>query len=231
MIRDLAELLVTKPRAKGFGLAARLAVPLTLILLSLLAAIVRKDSSTLFYAFSLAFTSGLIAYNSGLARLLKGVQLILLFILLGLLINVLALATGLTPISIENVLTGALRLSAIAFAAILLFQWVGIEEWVYLFSSTGADGFAKILALSMIQLPLTLRAFSEALLSVRIKYGGKYFTRILNPLLLHAMSTARSVSETLLIYGTPAPVKTRLLSGRDILLYAGVSAIALSLLV
>uniref|UniRef100_A0A7C2BKE2 Energy-coupling factor transporter transmembrane protein EcfT n=1 Tax=Thermosphaera aggregans TaxID=54254 RepID=A0A7C2BKE2_9CREN len=231
MIRDLAELLVTKPRARGFGLAARLTIPLTLIVLSIIVAVVRKESSTIFYASSLVFTSGLLAYNSGLTRLLKGVQLILLFILLGLFINIVALAAGLTPLSLEKVLTGALRLSAIAFAAILLFQWVGIEEWVYLFSSAGAEGFARILALSMIQLPLTLRAFSEALLSVRLKYGGKYFTRILNPLLLHAMNTARSASETLLIYGPPAPVKTRMWRERDILLYAGLSAIALSLLV
>jgi hypothetical protein len=231
LIKDLAELLVIKPRARCFSLAARIIAPAVLITASILVAAVKRESSTVFYAFTIVFTSGLLAYNSGFAELVKGVRLILLFILLGLLINMLALATGLTPLSIERVLTGALRLSAIAFTAILLFQWISVEEWISLFSSAGAEGFARILALSITQLPLSLRAFSEALLSVRIKYGGKYFTRMLNPLLLHAINTARSVSETLLIYGPPAPVKAEAWRWRDIVLYAGVSAVTLTLLI
>lgn len=122
--------------------------------------------------------------------------------------------------SIEKILMGAVRLSTIAFSAILLVQWVRVEEWMYLLSKAGLNNVARALALSIIQLPLTLAAFSEASLSIRLKYGGRSIARVLHPLILHTLYTARNISESLLIYGFPDPGKPVLFRRNDVLLIA-----------
>ncbi|MEM0506485.1 MAG: hypothetical protein QXW58_04435 [Thermosphaera sp.] len=230
MIRDLAELLTIKPSSKSFGLVTRVTTPLSVIIFSLAAALLKGPSQPWFYLLALVFTGSLLAYSTGLSKLFKGIQLILLFIALGVLVNIISIVTGLTPLSIEKILIGAVRLSTIAFSAILLVQWVRIEEWMYLLSKAGLNNVARALALSIIQLPLTLAAFSEASLSIRLKYGGRNIARMLHPLILHALYTARNISESLLIYGFPEPAKPVLFRRSDVLLIAlliGLGSVAL----
>ena len=172
----------------------------------------------------------LIAHSAGgVKRVVGSLKLVLLFIVVGLAVVMLARALGLPAGSPLAALVGSVRIAALVIALSLVLQWVSLRELRWILERFGLRKASIALSMVLVQLPLTISVFSEALTTVRLKYGRRFPTSFAKPLLYHAMTNSRAFVESFYLHGVP-PAKVKLeFSALDVLVVC-TSTLGLALL-
>ncbi|MEM3805831.1 MAG: hypothetical protein QXM43_06155 [Desulfurococcaceae archaeon] len=157
----------------------------------------------------------------GLRIVLEGIRLFLLFTLAGALVFYLSYILGWLAPDPVNIPVGALRLVAFFLSFSLFFQVLSLEEWRYVFSKIGLKTQSHLLSVTAAHIPVLLNYLSESAVAIKLKFKGKKLYKLVVPLILLSLYTARGLYEAHLIYGaTLRPrVKFTIFKKKDVLLY------------
>jgi hypothetical protein len=229
MLRELSYLLVHSKKLEDYGVVPRLVASTALLMLLLLSRF--SGSSTteaLRMLVILAAALSLSSIAKGFKAVASGLKLVLVFTIVGFAIFYLNSLFGLARPSLEYVVLGSLRIVAFFACFSLFFQLLSPREWRVVLSKLGARRLSVLYSIALIQVPVVLFYLSEAVTTIKLKYGGKRLYRAAVPLVLFSVHTSRSLYEAHLVYGYgEGPARLALLGKMDwrlVLLLAAVLA-------
>ncbi|MEM1628853.1 MAG: hypothetical protein QW551_06240 [Desulfurococcaceae archaeon] len=223
MLRSLSYLLVQSRKLEQFSTLSRLFTALFILAYltytrfeaGLRAEIIRT-------ALVLSIVLAISTLIRGVRVVLEGTRLILLFTVAGALVFYLSHFMGWLAPDPVNIPVGALRLVAFFLSFSLFFQVVSLEEWRYVFSKMGLKTQAFMLSVTIAHIPVLLNYLSESAVAIKLKYRGRKLYKLVIPLILLSLYTARGLYEAHLIYGATLRPRIRFtfFKKKDILLYS-----------
>ncbi|ACL10593.1 hypothetical protein [Desulfurococcus amylolyticus] len=231
MIRDLAYMFIQSKRDPGFSTLCKIIYSLGLIAVLTASRSISYSLYYLYPAMILSLELAVLSWLKGYRTVVNGLKLIVVFTLLGAIISYLAVLAGMPAIPPSEMVTGAVRLVAFFLAFTQLFQLLSVDEWRCILAALGLRDQAVILTLLLSQLPLTLVYFSEALVTISLKYRGRRMGALVTPLIYHTALLTRSRLEALLQYPVkPSYSGLTLFRVKDIYLYIMLALLVLPLI-
>ncbi len=213
----------------GLSIITRITISAVLLLYLLINPFLGlKPLSNLFYMSPILIMVLVILYISGSFRkILEGLQFVAIFIAIGLAINLFARLLNLWFVDMASVAMASLRGALMFIVIALIFQWTKIEEIKWFLESIGLSELGAAIAIAFSRLPYIIVMYSEALLTVKLKYGSRYLYRVILPMILYTVNHAREITEAIYIHGIPrCPINTSI-KVRDIVIITTTSIILL----
>ncbi|MEM0001888.1 MAG: hypothetical protein QXS24_02815 [Desulfurococcaceae archaeon] len=220
-IRDFSYILVYSRKLEDFSTFSRIMLPFS-ILISLV--YMRLIFSDVYYDIlgltTLLFIElSVISYFRGFRNTLNALRLMAFFVLLGTLIYSLSHFIGWVAPEPVDVIDGALSLVVMFLAFSLLFQLVSLKEWRRILSILGFKQYSVLFSLIISQIPIVIFYASEAFTTIRLKYGSRKIHKVIVPLVLLSLQSARSLMESYTIYGVSHEHKLITYRANDVVLY------------
>ncbi|MEM4481918.1 MAG: hypothetical protein QXK88_06435 [Desulfurococcaceae archaeon] len=231
MLRELSYMFVQSKKVEQFSTLSRLftaAFILVFLTCSRLGGVLEVEIARITIALTLVIA--ILSKIRGLRAILSGVKLLFLFTLAGALVLYASRLVGLLAPDPYVVPLGALRLVAFFLSFSLFFQLISLNEWKYLLTRLGFRSQALILSVVIAHIPLVLNYVSESFITIRLKYKGKKLYKVVVPLTLLSLYTARGLYEANLLYGSMSMPSSRLTLFKrgDIALYAVTAALGVA---
>lgn len=215
-VRDFAYVFVVSDKSEGFGLIARLFVPMILVAsLTLPYVVPGMEISVAHTVSALAYESAVSLYIAGRRRLLGMFRLIGFFLAVGFALNVASWLLGSEPTEPATMAFRTLHVAAIVVALTLLFQLLSVGEIRYLLLRAGLRRYSETLAVAMALLPTNFITFSEAYIVAKLKLGKRNMASLIKPLVIDSIINSRHVAEALYIHGLPPAPRPRLFRTKD----------------
>ncbi len=230
MLRELAYIFLYNEKSKAYSTLGKAVFSLSLISLLYFST---KLGGVLYYAYPIAIACVelcLVSYLKGFYRALKAVTTIAFFITLGSAVFAFNRLLGYPSPQYGEIVVGAVRVFSFFLAFSLFFQLISLSEWRGIMIRLGFRNQALIISMINILLPLTLIHFSEALVTVKLKYGGKKLTSLVTPLAFLAVMNSRNIVEAYSLYPPRIEGEASLFKPRDLILYGIVIALAAPLI-
>lgn len=221
-IRDFSYMFTYAKKLENSSTLSRILVVLVAIALAFLARALSESILVEAARLSLVLALELLvaSYFRGFRPLIAALKLILFFIAIGAAIFYASYVAGWTAPELTSILLGAIALLTFIFAFSLLFQLLSLREWRRIFALLGSKKYALLFSLVISQIPVTIYYASEAFTTVKLKYGGKRLHRVVIPLVLLSLYSARSLFESHLLYGVSYDANLTLFKKKDLVLYS-----------
>jgi hypothetical protein len=224
MLRNLAYIFTYKVNS-NISIATRLYIPLILMIFLIFAIDINYIQVAVIQVTAIFIIEFVIfMYIGGLKRIASALILIFIFIAMGLAIRFISIILGYEPTRLEEMAISTLRVIEFFFAITIAMQWIRISEYRWLFKKLRLESIAILFAVTLTQLSSILIAYSEALTTIRLKYGGRGLQKIVKPLVIYSISYGRDVAEAIYMYGVPEPKVNISIGKTDILLIAAISS-------
>lgn len=230
MLKELAYLFLYNSKSKEYSTLSKAAFSLSMLALLYFSWRMGGYLSYIYPVLIACVELGMVSYLKGASKALKGLAFIAFFILIGTAIFMLNRALGLPSPRYEEVVTGSVRLFAFFLAFSLFFQLISLEEWRGIMLKLGLRDQALMFSVIGVLLPLTLMQFSEALTTVKLKYGGKRLTSLVVPMAFLAVMNSRNIVEAMIVYPPRVEGYISLFKPRDLILYVILAALLAPLL-
>lgn len=204
MLKNLAYAFIYTS-STGLSVTTRIAIPTTLLLYLLINSFLKlKPLLNLFYMLPVLVAILIILHKSGSFRkILGGLQFVAIFIAVGLAINLFAKFFNFWVVDITSVTIASLKGALMFMTIASIFQWTRIEEIRWFLERVGLGELGASIAIAFSQIPYVMIMYSEALSTVKLKYGSRYLYKALLPMILHSANYAREIAEAIYIYGIP----------------------------
>jgi hypothetical protein len=223
MLRNLAYIFTYKVNS-NISIATRLYIPLILMIFLIFAIDINYIQVAVIQVTAIFIIEFVIfMYIGGLKRIASALILIFIFIAMGLAIRFISIILGYEPTRLEEMAISTLRVIEFFFAITIAMQWIRISEYRWLFKKLRLESIAILFTVTLTQLSSILIAYSEALTTIRLKYGGRGLQKIVKPLVIYSISYGRDVAEAIYMYGVPEPKVNISIGKTDILLIAAIS--------
>lgn len=223
-MRNLAYIFTYKVNS-NISIATRLYIPLILMIFLIFAIDINYIQVAVIQVTAIFIIEFVIfMYIGGLKRIASALILIFIFIAMGLAIRFISIILGYEPTRLEEMAISTLRVIEFFFAITIAMQWIRISEYRWLFKKLRLESIAILFAVTLTQLSSILIAYSEALTTIRLKYGGRGLQKIVKPLVIYSISYGRDVAEAIYMYGVPEPKVNISIGKTDILLIAAISS-------
>jgi len=223
-LRNLAYIFTYKVNS-NISIATRLYIPLILMIFLIFAIDINYIQVAVIQVTAIFIIEFVIfMYIGGLKRIASALILIFIFIAMGLAIRFISIILGYEPTRLEEMAISTLRVIEFFFAITIAMQWIRISEYRWLFKKLRLESIAILFAVTLTQLSSILIAYSEALTTIRLKYGGRGLQKIVKPLVIYSISYGRDVAEAIYMYGVPEPKVNISIGKTDILLIAAISS-------
>jgi hypothetical protein len=224
MLRNLAYIFTYKVNP-NISIATRLYIPLILMIFLIFAIDINYIQVAVMQVTAIFIIEFVIfMYIGGLKRIASALILIFIFIAMGLAIRFISIILGYEPTRLEEMAISTLRVIEFFFAITIAMQWIRISEYRWLFKKLRLESIAILFTVTLTQLSSILIAYSEALTTIRLKYGGRGLQKIVKPLVIYSISYGRDVAEAIYMYGVPEPKVNISIGKTDILLIAAISS-------
>jgi hypothetical protein len=224
MLRNLAYIFTYKVNS-NISIATRLYIPLILMIFLIFAIDINYIQVAVIQVTAIFIIEFVIfMYIGGLKRIASALILIFIFIAMGLAIRFISIILGYEPTRLEEMAISTLRVIEFFFAITIAMQWIRISEYRWLFKKLRLESIAILFTVTLTQLSSILIAYSEALTTIRLKYGGRGLQKIVKPLVIYSISYGRDVAEAIYMYGVPEPKVNISIGKTDILLIAAISS-------
>lgn len=222
VIRDFSYMFTYAKKLENSSTLSRILVALVAIALALLARVLSKSILIEVIRLLLVLTLELLvaSYFRGFRALIAALKLVLFFTTVGAIIFYVSHVAGWVAPEPTSIILGAIALLTFVLAFSLLFQLLSLREWRRIFALLGSKKYALLFSLVISQIPVTIYYASEAFTTVKLKYGGKRLHRVVVPLILLSLHSARSLLESHLLYGAFYETNLTLLKKKDIVLYS-----------
>uniref|UniRef100_A0A7C5XMG5 Cobalt transport protein n=1 Tax=Ignisphaera aggregans TaxID=334771 RepID=A0A7C5XMG5_9CREN len=224
MLRNLAYIFAYKVNS-NISLVTRLYIPLILMIFLIFAInidYILMAAIQVIAVFILEFI--IFMYIGGFKRIASAVILISIFIAMGLAIRFISIMLGYEPTKLEEMAISTSRVIEFFFAITIAMQWIRVSEYRWLFKKLRLEDIAILFTVTLTQLSSILVAYSEALTTIRLKYGGRGLQKIVKPLVIYSISYGRDVAEAIYMYGVPEPKVDISIGKIDILLIVAISS-------
>lgn len=204
MLKNLAYAFIYTS-STGLSVITRIAIPTILLLYLLISSFLKlKPLSNLFYMLPALVAILIILHTSGSFRkILGGLQFVVIFIAIGLAINLLAKFFNFWVVDITSAAIASLKGALMFMTIASIFQWTRIEEIRWFLEKIGLGELGTSIAIAFSQIPYIMIVYSEALSTVKLKYGSRYLYKALLPMILHSVNYAKEITEATYIYGIP----------------------------
>lgn len=223
-MRNLAYIFTYKVNS-NISIATRLYIPLILMIFLIFAIDINYIQVAVIQVTAIFIIEFVIfMYIGGLKRIASALILIFIFIAMGLAIRFISIILGYEPTRLEEMAISTLRVIEFFFAITIAMQWIRISEYRWLFKKLRLESIAILFTVTLTQLSSILIAYSEALTTIRLKYGGRGLQKIVKPLVIYSISYGRDVAEAIYMYGVPEPKVNISIGKTDILLIAAISS-------
>jgi hypothetical protein len=224
MLRNLAYIFTYKVNS-NISIATRLYIPLILMMFLIFAIDINYIQVAVIQVTAIFIIEFVIfMYIGGLKRIASALILIFIFIAMGLAIRFISIILGYEPTRLEEMAISTSRVIEFFFAITIAMQWIRISEYRWLFKKLRLESIAILFTVTLTQLSSILIAYSEALTTIRLKYGGRGLQKIVKPLVIYSISYGRDVAEAIYMYGVPEPKVNISIGKTDILLIAAISS-------
>jgi hypothetical protein len=224
MLRNLAYIFTYKVNP-NISIATRLYIPLILMMFLIFAIDINYIQVAVIQVTAIFIIEFVIfMYIGGLKRIASALILIFIFIAMGLAIRFISIILGYEPTRLEEMAISTSRVIEFFFAITIAMQWIRISEYRWLFKKLRLESIAILFTVTLTQLSSILIAYSEALTTIRLKYGGRGLQKIVKPLVIYSISYGRDVAEAIYMYGVPEPKVNISIGKTDILLIAAISS-------
>jgi hypothetical protein len=224
MLRNLAYIFTYKVNP-NISIATRLYIPLILMIFLIFAIDINYIQVAVMQVTAIFIIEFVIfMYIGGLKRIASALILIFIFIAMGLAIRFISIILGYEPTRLEEMAISTSRVIEFFFAITIAMQWIRISEYRWLFKKLRLESIAILFTVTLTQLSSILIAYSEALTTIRLKYGGRGLQKIVKPLVIYSISYGRDVAEAIYMYGVPEPKVNISIGKTDILLIAAISS-------
>ena len=230
MLRDLAYIFLYNEKSKAYSTVGKAVFTLSLISLTYFST---SLGGVLRYTYPIVIACvelGIASYLKGVSRALKAVSTVAFFIALGSTIFAINRFLGYPSPQYSEIVVGAVRIFSFFLAFSLFFQLISLGEWRGVMTRLGFRNQALIISMINILLPLTLMHFSEALVTVKLKYGGRRLTSLVTPLAFLAVMNSRNIVEAYSLYPPRIEGEASLFKPRDLILYGIAIALAAPLI-
>lgn len=226
-IRDFSYLFTYSKRIEKFSTLSRIFLSLIIIILIFASRIFSANLISEFSRISIILIYEILAisYFKGLKSTISALRLVLLFLTIGTTVFLVSHALGWVAPSPPVIITGSLSLVAFFISFSLLFQLLTIKEWRRIISILGLKKHANIFTLVLSQIPITIYYVSEAFTTVRLKYGNRKLYKVVLPLMLITLYSARNLIESSLIYGVTTETKLVIFKNKDVLIYTSIGVL------
>jgi hypothetical protein len=219
-LREFSQLFIYSKKLEGFSTLSRLCFSTLLVVSSILAGRAGGDvgvalSSTTVLVVGL----GVLSYFRGVRSVLRALTLVALFISIAMAIQWAGCLLGWLRPSPMSVIAGTLWALTLFIAFSSYFQLLSLREWRSILNKLGFKTASLLLSLVVLQMPTTLIYTSEAFTTIKLKYGGRRLYKVVLPLVILSLFTARSYAEAIALYGVTTEAPLTLYKKRDILLY------------
>lgn len=223
-MRNLAYIFTYKVNP-NISIATRLYIPLILMIFLIFAIDINYIQVAVMQVTAIFIIEFVIfMYIGGLKRIASALILIFIFIAMGLAIRFISIILGYEPTRLEEMAISTSRVIEFFFAITIAMQWIRISEYRWLFKKLRLESIAILFTVTLTQLSSILIAYSEALTTIRLKYGGRGLQKIVKPLVIYSISYGRDVAEAIYMYGVPEPKVNISIGKTDILLIAAISS-------
>lgn len=223
-MRNLAYIFTYKVNP-NISIATRLYIPLILMMFLIFAIDINYIQVAVIQVTAIFIIEFVIfMYIGGLKRIASALILIFIFIAMGLAIRFISIILGYEPTRLEEMAISTSRVIEFFFAITIAMQWIRISEYRWLFKKLRLESIAILFTVTLTQLSSILIAYSEALTTIRLKYGGRGLQKIVKPLVIYSISYGRDVAEAIYMYGVPEPKVNISIGKTDILLIAAISS-------
>lgn len=223
-MRNLAYIFTYKVNS-NISIATRLYIPLILMMFLIFAIDINYIQVAVIQVTAIFIIEFVIfMYIGGLKRIASALILIFIFIAMGLAIRFISIILGYEPTRLEEMAISTSRVIEFFFAITIAMQWIRISEYRWLFKKLRLESIAILFTVTLTQLSSILIAYSEALTTIRLKYGGRGLQKIVKPLVIYSISYGRDVAEAIYMYGVPEPKVNISIGKTDILLIAAISS-------
>ncbi|MEM4612999.1 MAG: hypothetical protein QXJ56_03465 [Ignisphaera sp.] len=203
MLRQLAYLFTYRVDT-GLSLTTKLYIPATIMLFLILAI---NPNHILLASIQLvailAIELSILLYIGSLKNVASAIVFIAIFIVLGLITRTLSIILGYEPANLEDMVVSTIRVVEFFLAITIAFQWIKISEYSWFLKKMGLTNIATLVTITLTQLSPILVAYSEALTTIRLKYGGKVLQKAVKPLIIYSINYGRDVAEAVYMYGIP----------------------------
>lgn len=232
LVRNFSYLFVSSRRITKYGFLSRLITCISMMIASIMLFVLRLHLQTLciLTVFVLAIEFLILWIGGGLKRVLSGFALVMLFAVFGFLITITSMFTGFTPPSVEYTVSSMLRMVALVLSFATMLQFLTTEEIRWILIKVGLKDISTILGLTFSQLPLTLMHFSEALTTIKLKFGGNKIYKVVKPLVVYSIINSLNIAEALYIHGIYPPRTPKMLCGLKDLLLISISVTTLAII-
>lgn len=231
MLRELSYLFVQSKRMEQFSMLSRLSTAIFIIVyLTYTRFGSRLETEVVRTTLILVVVFAVLSMMRGLRTVLSGIKLIALFTLVGALVFYVSNLVGWLSPDPSIIPLGALRLLAFFLSFSLFFQVISLEEWRYLFNKVGLKSQAWMLPVVIAHIPIAINYLSESSVTIKLKYKSKRPYKLVVPLILLSLYTARGLYEAHLIYGGVSKTASKpvFFKKHDLVLYAGILALVIS---
>jgi len=216
IVRNFAYLFISSERSRGYGIATRISIPIILLFsLSITYIVPVKAPLGIHILFILIYEFLLIWRFTRIKTFVSSLILVLIIIAIGFIINILSPYIG-SPISIDplSLIVYSARMAGIIIALSMIFQLMSLREIIYITEMLRLSKLSSIITIAFSQLPLTAIQFSEAITTIRLKYGRRGLFLAIKPLIIETILNSRSIAESLYLYGLPKIQKPILFNPR-----------------
>ncbi len=205
MLRELAYIFTYRADLK-ISLITKLYIPIALMLFLLLAINSKNILLTATQLITILILElSILMYIGSLKRIVSAIIFITIFISIGLVIRTLSIALSYEPTALEDMILSTLRVIEFFLAITIALQWIKVSEYRWIFKKLGLSNIATLLTLVLTQFSPILIAYSEALTTIRLKYGGKALQKVVKPLIIYSLNYGRDIAEAIYMYGISEP--------------------------
>lgn len=173
----------------------------------------------------LALELAILTYIGSLRRIAAAIALITIFIGVGLAVRVISMILGYEPVALEDMAVSTLRVVEFFLAVAIAFQWIRVSEYGWIFRRMGLKNVATLFVITLTQLSPILIAYSEALTTIRLKYGGRVLRKTVKPLVIYSFNYGRDVAEAVYMYGIPEPNIEMMIGRNDMVMMLGLTVV------
>jgi hypothetical protein len=160
------------------------------------------------------------SHFKSMSTTLKSLKLVAIFVVIGAIIHLLSYITGWVAPRPQDVVMSSIQIVALFLAFSLYFQLISLSEWRRLLHVAGFKQLSTLFTFVVTQIPISMYYASEAFTTIRLKYGNKRIYKVVVPLVLLSMYTARSLAESYYLYGVHSEFKLSVFKFKDTLLYS-----------
>jgi hypothetical protein len=221
MIRGLSYLFLFSDKRLGYSVLSRIILILSLLIILILSRSVHNFYIYISYPIIILASEFVILTIIGrLRKVLSGIFMIAIFILIGIIIQLINVFLRLPAPGLTEIIIGSFRLTAFFIGFTLIFQLINVREWRSILSRLGLTEHAQTITMVLAQIPVILTYFSEALVTLRLKYKGRKIFSAITPLIYYTAQNSRNIIETYIMY----PMKEsreniNLFNKKDLLIY------------